>query len=134
MEAKSADGAFNLSSGALDAAKACADLISRISSVAIGSHSIPGVDEIVEALAETAQDAVTDTAREACQYTASTSTAWVRSQASTLRSTANSQASNLVGARVSVTNPSVRSVLNTYRSRLRGKLPGYSDLPSLKLN
>ncbi len=132
MEAKAADGAFDYSSGALDAAKVCADLISRISSVAMGSRSIPDIEEIVAALKDQIASAVQDSEREACAYVANTTTSWARSQAGLVRSRANAQASEMLKAHVSVTNPSARSVLATWRSRLMSGLPRYSDLPSLR--
>ncbi len=132
LEARAADGAYDFSSGALDAAKICADLISRISSVALGTYAVPGVDEIIEAIREQAASAVQDSEREACSYVAGTTLSWARSQAGLARSSANAQAGSLLRANVSVTNPSARSVIATWRSRLMGTLPRYSDLPSLR--
>ncbi len=132
MTAKAANGAFDFSSGSMEAAKICADLINRLSSVTLSSVSVPTLEEVMEAVKEAAEEVVEETVEEACRYVANTTTNWVRSQTSYARQSANSTASDLVGARVNVSNPSASSVAATYRSRLRQKLPTYSDLPSLR--
>ena len=128
MAAKAADGAFDFSSGAMEAAKVCADLINRLSSVTLSGIGVPTLEDVMQAV----QDILEETVEEACRYVANTTTNWVRSQTSYARQSANSTASSLVGARVNVSNPSASSVAATYRSRLRQNLPTYSDLPSLR--
>ncbi len=132
MELKNKAGVFDFSSGSMDAAKACADLINRISSLSIDSKNIPGLDDIIEAVKKQAEGAVSDTEEEACRYVAQTGRSWVQAQIGTIRSESSARASELAGAHVSVTNPSLRSVLGTYRTRLMGQLPRYSDMPGLK--
>lgn len=132
MTAKAANGAFDFSSGSMEAAKICADLINRLSSVTLSSVSVPSLEDVMEAIKDAAEEVVEETVEEACRYVANTTTNWVRSQTGYARQSANSTASDLVGARVNVSNPSASSVAATYRSRLRQKLPTYSDLPSLR--
>ena len=132
MELKNKAGAYDFSSGAMDAAKACADLINRISSLSIDSKAIPGLDDIAEAVKKQAQDALNDTEEEACRYVAQTGRSWISSQLGLIRTESNAKASQLAGAHVSVSNPSLRAVLGTYRTRLMGTLPRYSDMPGLK--
>ncbi len=132
MQAKVEDGAFDFSSGSLAAARQCADLVNRLTSVSLGNIGIPGADEVLEALEEAVEEGVQETVEEACRYVAATGTNWVRSQISLVRTTANAQASELVQANVNVTNPNTSAILATYRNRLKQGLPTYADLPSLK--
>ncbi len=132
MELKNKAGVFDFSSGSMDAAKACADLINRISSLSIDSKTIPGLDDIIEAVKKQAEGALNDTEEEACRYVAQTGRSWIAAQIGLIRTESNAKASELAGAHVSVTNPSLRSVLGTYRTRLMGQLPRYSDMPGLK--
>ncbi len=132
MELKNKAGAFDFSSGSMDAAKACADLINRISSLSISGKTIPGLDDIAEAVKKQAQEAVNDTEEEACSYVAQTGRSWVSAQLGVIRTESNTKASQLAGAHVNVSNPNLNSVLGTYRTRFMGTLPRYSDMPGLK--
>lgn len=132
MAAKVSDGTFDFSSGAMDAAKECAELLNRLSRVSLGGLAVPSREEIFEAVREATEEIVEDTVEEACRYVATTSSNWVRSQMSLARQSASNAASDLVGARVDVTRPDPASVAATYRSRFRQGLPTYSDLPSLR--
>lgn len=132
MTAKAADGAFDFSSGSLDAAKQCADLINRISSISLSNVAVPGMEEVLEAVREGMEEAVEETIEEACRYVAGTSTNWVRSQTSLARLTANATASKLAGAHVNVQRPDLSNIIAQHRSRFRAGLPTYSDLPSLR--
>ena len=132
MQARVENGAFDFSSGSLAAARQCADLVNRLTSVSLGNIGIPGADEVLEALEEAVEEGVQETVEEACRYVAATGTNWVRSQISFVRNTANAQASELVQANVNVTNPNTSAILATYRNRLKQGLPTYADLPSLR--
>lgn len=132
MTAKAADGAFDFSSGSLDAAKECADLINRISSISLSNVAVPGMEEVLDAVRESMEEAAEETIEEACRYVAGTSSSWVRSQISTARLTANATASELAGAHVNVQRPDISDVIATHRSRFRAGLPTYADLPSLR--
>ncbi len=132
MALKNKAGAFDFSSGSMDAAKACADLINRISSLSISGKTIPGLDDIAEAIKKQAQGALSDTEEEACRYVAQTGRSWISAQIGLIRTESNAKASELAGAHVSVSNPSLRSVLGTYRTRFMGTLPRYSDMPGLR--
>ena len=131
MALKNEAGSFSFSSGAMDAAKTCADLINRISSLGIGSQSIPGMEEILAAVKKQGEEAVQDAEEEACRYVAQTGTSWVSAQISTIKTAAGRKADELAGTHVNVTNPNLRSMSAAYRSRLMGGLPRYSDLPGL---
>ena len=131
MALKNEAGSFSFSSGAMEAAKTCADLINRISSLGIGSQSIPGMEEILAAVKKQGEEAVQDAEEEACRYVAQTGTSWVSAQIWTIKTAASRKADELAGTHVNVTNPNLRSLSAAYRSRLMGGLPRYSDLPGL---
>ncbi len=132
MEAKAAAGAFDFSSGAFSAARECAELLSRLSSVQLGAVPVPDAQDVLEALRKAGAAGAYTGIEEVCRYTASTASTWVRSQTGILRAAADRTASELVRAPVHVTNPSLEGVTRAYARRLRRGLPGYADLPSLR--
>ena len=132
MAAKSADGAFDFSTGSLEAAKECADLLNRISSISLDQVAVPGMDEVLAAVRDSLEEAAQETIEEACRYVAGNTSNWARSQLSMARTSANDTASRLAGARVNVANPDLADVIATHRTRLRQGLPTYADLPSLR--
>lgn len=132
MAAKAADGAFDFSTGSMEAAKECAELVNRISSIRLDNVAVPGMDEVLDAVRDSLEEAAQETIEEACRYVAANTTNWARSQIGLARASANDTASSLAGARVNVANPDLADVIATHRTRLRQGLPTYSDLPSLR--